>query len=106
MCARLRPSNQDGAAGTVEELTRIVSTIRQRWPNVSIIVRGDSGFCRDDILRWCEDTTVDYVIGLAKNDRLIEAIQTELAEAKVQCKETGKAARVYRDLPNPHQLVL
>ena len=76
LCARLRCSI-DGAAGSVAELERIVGRIRQSWPEVSIVIRADSGFCRDDLLRWCEDHHVDYVMGLANNDRL----KSESAEA-------------------------
>ena len=74
LCARLRCSNIDGAAGSVEELERIVGRIRQSWPEVSIIIRADSGFCREALLRWCEAHQVDYVVGLAKNDRLQQKI--------------------------------
>jgi hypothetical protein len=55
LCARLRRSNRDGAAGSAEELTRIVGHIRSRWPKTRIILRADSGFCREPLMRWCED---------------------------------------------------
>ena len=97
LCARLRPSNIDGAAGVVDEVARIVGQVRQAWPSVSILVRGDSGFCRDELLHWCEEHAVDYVIGLAKNARLKEHIAPELAQAQAQCQETGTAARVFAD---------
>jgi hypothetical protein len=71
LCARLRPSNIDGASGALKEIQRLVTQLRARWPNVSIIVRGDSGFCREPIMAWCEENHVDYVLGLAKNERLI-----------------------------------
>ena len=61
LCARLRPSNIDAAFGTVEELERIVTRIRDHWPKVKIIIRGDSGFCREDIMRWCEGNKVEYI---------------------------------------------
>jgi hypothetical protein len=67
LCARLRPSNIEASDGTVEELERIVSQIRSAWPEVRIIVRGDSGFCRDKIMSWCEAQNIDYVFGFAKN---------------------------------------
>jgi hypothetical protein len=67
LCARLRRSNIDGAQGCVAELERIVEQIRQQWPQVRIIVRGDSGFCREELLSWCEQHRVDYVVGLAQN---------------------------------------
>ena len=97
LCARLRPSNIDGAAGAVDELARIVERVRQVWPSVSIVVRGDSGFCRDELLNWCEVHAVEYVIGLAKNERLTKHIAPELAQAQAQCQETGVAARVFAD---------
>jgi hypothetical protein len=99
LCARLRPSNQDGAAGTEDELARIVPRIRAVWPDVKIIVRGDSGFCRDGILSWCEAHRVDYVVGLAKNERLKDSIAAEMAQAKQQYETTEHAARVFKDFP-------
>ena len=65
---RLRQSNIDASEGCVEELQRIVGQIRQRWPGVKIILRGDSGFCREELMRWCEDQGVDYVVAVAKVD--------------------------------------
>lgn len=97
LCARLRQANQDGAAGTVEELQRIVTRIRETWPEVQIIVRGDSGFCRESILHWCESHGVDYVLGLAKNNRLKESIENEMEAAQAEYEQSGKAARVFRD---------
>ena len=70
LCARLRPANIEGAAGSVEELARLVKQLRQAWPEVRITVRGDSGFCREELLAWCEANQVDYVLGAGKNDRL------------------------------------
>lgn len=97
LCARLRRSNQDGAAGTVDELRRIVARLREAWPETRIIVRGDSGFCRDAIMSWCEAHELDYVLGLAKNNRLKAAIVAEMAAAKMQHEATGEAARVFKD---------
>jgi hypothetical protein len=54
LCARLRPSNIDDCAGSVEELTRILAQIRARGPETRSIIRGDSGFCRESIMAWCE----------------------------------------------------
>jgi hypothetical protein len=65
MC-RLRASNIDAPAGSVEELKRIVKQIRSAWPQVRILVRGDSGFCREELMSWCEAEGLDYVLGLAK----------------------------------------
>lgn len=97
LCARLRQADQDGAAGTTEELARIIGRIRLSWPNTRIIVRGDSGFCREALMDWCEAHGVDYVLGLAKNSRLKAAIATEMAEAKAQYEATQQAARLFRD---------
>ena len=72
LCARLRPADIDAAAGSVKHLQRIVGQIRRTWPAVKILIRGDSGFCREPIMAWCEENGVDYVLGLAKNTRLLE----------------------------------
>lgn len=97
LCARLRTADQDGAAGTVEELERIIGQIRRRWPEVRIIVRGDSGFCRDELMSWCEAQGVDFVLGLAKNARLKAGIAAEMVQAKAQYEASRHAARVFRD---------
>jgi len=97
LLARLRPSNIDAAAGAVEELDRIIGQIRARWPQVRIIVRGDSGFARNELMTWCEDHHVDYVLGLAKNARLCAAIQRQLGKSQRRYHQTKKASRRYRD---------
>jgi hypothetical protein len=97
LCARLRPSDIDASTGSVKELDRIVSAIRAAWPAVRIVVRGDSGFCREHIMRWCEEHDVDYVLGLAKNERLKQAIEAELLQAEARFQETGEPARVFKD---------
>ena len=97
MCARLRTAKNDAAAGTVEEVERIVEGIRLVWPDTRIIVRGDSGFCREEIMVWCEDNDVDFLVGVAKNSRLSEEIEEELALAKALYQCSGKASRVFKD---------
>jgi hypothetical protein len=97
VCARLRPSNIDASSGSVEELDRIVGQIRAAWPDVQICIRADSGFCRESILAWCEQTGVDYVIGLAKNERLKELVREPLEEAARQFERTGEPARVFTE---------
>jgi len=97
LCAKLRPSDIDGAAGAVKQLARIVEAIRRRWPKVRIIVRGDSGFCRENLMHCCEENCLDYVFGLAKNARLSRILGKELHEAKLQFDATGRAARVFKD---------
>jgi len=98
LCARLRQANEDPASGVLQELSRIVEQIRAVWPEVRIIVRGDSGFCRDEIMRYCEhNRQLDYVLGLAKNSRLIKQIDTEMAQAQPIHQSTQKPARVFKD---------
>lgn len=97
--ARLRPSNIDAAAGAVEEVARMVGQIQQAWPEVKITLRGDAGFCREELMSWCEANGVDYVLGLAKNERLKAAIAAELEQAAAQYAATGQAARVFKEFP-------
>jgi hypothetical protein len=97
LCAQLRPANQDGAAGSVVKLAGLVERIRQAWPDVQIIVRGDSGFCRENLMRWCEDHDVDYLFGLARNDRLGWEIDLELELARAEYRATGQSARRFRE---------
>ena len=95
LCARLRPSSIGPAVGSRKEVERIVKQIRQRWPEVKIILRGDSGFCSDELLTWCEDNGVDYVVGVARNQRLEKLIDGELAKAKQQFEATQQPARIF-----------
>ena len=99
LCARLRPSNIDPARGALEELRRIVRQIRERWPKVRIIVRGDSGFCREELMAWCEkeENKVDYVLGLAKNKRLAREIEPLLKEAQEEHAQSKAAARRFKE---------
>ena len=97
LCARLRSSNIDASAGSVEELQRIVAQIRSAWPQVRIVVRGDSGFCREELMAWCEANRVEYLLGLAKNERLKAEIAKEMEEAKARYQETGRAARLFKE---------
>jgi len=97
LCARLRTANIDAAAGTVEEVERVIQRIRQVWPNVKIIVRGDSGFCRENIMTWCEDNDVHFLLGVAKNSRLAKEIEEELALAKALYQCSGQSSRVFKD---------
>ncbi len=97
LSAKLRPADIDGAAGSVKELARIVKHIRREWPEVQIVIRADSGFCRENIMAWCEANGVDYILGLAKNKRLERILADELKEAKQQFESTGEAARVFKD---------
>jgi hypothetical protein len=98
LCARLRTADHGEAHGALDELIRIITQIGAAWPHVRILVRGDSGFCRDEIMTWCEAHHVDYLFGLAKNSRLLERIEQPLADAHVRYLGTGVAARVFVDL--------
>jgi Transposase DDE domain group 1 len=97
LLALLRPSDIDGCAGLRKQLARIVSRIRQCWPNVQILVRGDSGFCREHLMQWCEDNQVHFLFGLAKNKRLLKILGGEMHQAKQRFEETGVASRVFKD---------
>jgi len=97
LCARLRSSDIDGSAGALEEVQRIVEQIRARWPQVRIILRADSGFAREAIMAWCEESGVDYVFGLAKNARLNRVLGRELHQVQLECERTGQPARAFRD---------
>jgi hypothetical protein len=95
LCARLRPSNIDASAGSLEEVQRIVRQIRARWPKTRIILRADSGFCREELLAWCETNEVVYVFGFARNKRLRRIIGRAMQQAKQEHRRTGKPARVF-----------
>jgi hypothetical protein len=97
LCARLRPSNIDPAAGSRKEIERIVKRIRAAWPGVKIILRGDSGFCREELMAWCEEHGVQYVFGLARNERLRRTIDDEMEEAKRQHQTSKEPARVFTE---------
>lgn len=97
VCARLRPSNIDASAGAQEEIQRIVAQLRRVWPEVEIVLRGDSGFCRDAIMDWCEQNRVGYVFGLAKNERLLKQVRKPMRQARRQWEQTGKPARVFTE---------
>ena len=97
LCARLRPANQDAAAGAVEEVRRIVAQLRARWPKVKIVLRADSGFCREELMAWCEHNHVDYAFGLARNQRLGRIIGAQMQQARMLHQSSGKAARIFTE---------
>ena len=96
LAAKLRRANADGAAGAVEETARLVTQIRRRWPRVRILLRGDAGFCRDTLMAWCETNRVDYVFGLARNERLEQALVREVITATIETLRTGRTARCFQ----------
>ena len=95
--SQLRPSDIDAACGSVKALRRIVTRLRQAWPGVKILIRGDAGFCRENLMRWCEENQVDYLLGLAKNERLLEQLSPALVQAQAQYQQSGQAARCFAD---------
>jgi hypothetical protein len=97
LCARLRTSNIDASADSVEELEPVVAHIRQRWPAVKILLRGDAGFCREKLMAWCEREGLDYIFGLAQNPRLKKMIEAQMAQAEKQYQETQSPARVFTE---------
>jgi Transposase DDE domain group 1 len=97
LAAKLRRSDIDASAGAVEEVAGIVAQIRKRWPRVRILLRADSGFAREALMAWCEANRVDFLFGLARNERLVQEIKTALVEAAVESVATGQAARRFCD---------
>ncbi len=97
LAAKLRSSANDAADGAAQEVARIVGHIRQQWPRTTIVIRADSGFCRDDLMSWCEEHGVQYVLGLAGNERLTARIAPEMKLATRKAKRTGRPARVFAD---------
>lgn len=97
LCAKLRPADIDASAGALKQVQRLVTRIRQSWPDVVITLRADSGFCRENLMAWCETHGVRFVFGLAKNARLLKIIGREQREAKLAFEQTGEASRVFAD---------
>jgi hypothetical protein len=98
LSVQLRPANIDGAAGAKELFQRTVERLRRSWPSTHIILRADSGFCRDELLTWCEQADgVDYVVGVAKNSRLEKALAKKMERARRTFLRTGHAARCFAD---------
>ena len=97
LCSRLRPSNIDACDGVTDDLSLIVEKIRGRFPQVKLIVRGDGGFCREDIMKWCEANHVHYIFGLSKNDRLKKKVAKQMEHSRRKYLTTGKSWRNYRN---------
>jgi hypothetical protein len=99
LLAKLQTADGDEAAGALPELQRLVAHIRHRWPEVRILIRGDSSYCRDALMDWCENTDgVDYVVGIARNTRLVGMIESDLAEVRELAEASGEAVRRFVDL--------
>jgi hypothetical protein len=97
LLAQLRPSTIDGARGARNQIRRIVKTIREHWPKVEVLVRGDSGFARENLMRWCEGNSVDYVFGLARNEFLLKKAQKIRGRAAKELLTTNQTARAHGD---------
>ena len=97
LASKLRRSNIDASAGSVEEVARIVARVRRRWPRTRLLLRADSGFAREALMAWCEANDVDYVFGLARNERLSGEIEGQLAAAQAESERTGRPARRFKD---------
>jgi len=97
LCARLRPANQDAAKGALDEVKRIVAHLRASWPEARIVLRADSGFCREELMAWCEENKTDYLFGLARNKRLQKILGKPMHEARMEHEKTQKAARVFTE---------
>lgn len=93
----LRPSRIDGARHAAAVIKLLVTRLRQAWPKARIIVRGDSGFCRQNLLRWCERHDVGYLIGVARNARLHRQVEAWEAELETAFRETGIKQRTIRE---------
>lgn len=97
LCARLQTADKDPAVNIVGEVSRLVRRIRERWPTVTILIRGDGGFCRDDLMDWCENNAVNYILGLPKNSRLCEALKLESVLVKLAHDLTGESVKTYAE---------
>jgi hypothetical protein len=98
LCAYLRPANIDPATHAWAILALLVRRFREVWPDVKIIFRGDSGFCRWKMLRWCDKHGVFYIIGLAKNSRLKQMAHPFMDQAEQQFKATDAKQRLFADV--------
>jgi hypothetical protein len=98
LCALLRPSNIDAAKHSRAVTKLLVERIRQQWPEVKIIIRGDSGFCRWKLMRWCEKHGVNYIFGLARNKVLERKVASLMEEAETAFEATGEKQRLFGEI--------
>jgi hypothetical protein len=91
--AQLRKADIDASEGAPGVLARIVKLMRHKWPSVKIIIRADSGFCRDSIMSWCEANGVKFLFGLAKNRRLLKRLSRTMKKTRRDWACSGRAAR-------------
>ncbi len=93
LTARLGPSNMDASKGSVEELAAVVARIRARWPHVPIWIRGDAGYCREDIMAWCEAQGLHYILGMALNNQLKGIVDEAMQQSRTTCEASGGSLR-------------
>ena len=98
LCAKLNPSNLDAGKASLPEVERVVEQLREAWPQVQITLRGDSGFARNELMSWCEENRVDFIVGYARNRRLQKMIAPAMESARQWHELTGQAARCYMEL--------
>jgi hypothetical protein len=97
LAAYLRPGNSDAAGHAWGILALLVKKLRRAWPKVKIVLRGDSGFCRHQILDWCDKEKVDYIVGIGKNKVLLRASQGLIDQSAERYDRTGKKQRLFDD---------
>jgi len=98
LCSYLRPANIDGAKHSWAILSFLVKRLRKEWPDVKIVFRGDSGFCRHKMLNWCEKNNVDYIVGLPSNKQLSKMTSRIAIKAKKRFNRTGKKSKLYTNI--------
>ena len=106
LCCRLRPADIDASHGSVDELMRIVPQIRAAWPHTRIILRGDSGFCREAIMGWCEEEGVDHVLGSGPQSAAVQAHRQGVAQVPAPLGGHGASVPAVPGVPLPHQGVM
>lgn len=98
LAANLRSADIDAASGSTPTLAFLVNKIRESWPDTRIIVRADSGFCREDLMAWCETHDVFFILGLARNERLVRKLSAAMREAQCEFICTTHGSRVFKEL--------
>lgn len=97
LCAKLNTSDKGGGTDAVTEVERIVGKIREQWPDVKILLRGDSDFSKEALMSWCEANQTDYLFGLRRNPRLERELTASMEAAKKLFEQTGEASRVFKE---------
>lgn len=98
LAAYLKPGDADPAAGAWAILKLLSKRFREVWPDVKIVFRADSGFCKHQMMNWCDKNSIDYIIGISQNSRLLSKIRDLMNDAENLFNETGKKQRLFDDL--------